>query len=172
MEKKGFAVLLAACALLRQRALPFTLCILGDGPWRRRLAASACRLGIAPQTTLAGWADAAQVRAAYASADVFCCPAILAADGDRDGLPNVLVEAQSTGLPAVGSAFSGILEAIDDGHTGFLVPPGDAAALAAALSRYTDPTLRAAHGAAARALCLARFNGEHWLDVLERVITL
>jgi len=170
VEKKGFAILLAASALLAQRGLAFSLRILGDGPQRRALCASASRLGITPQLTLDGWANREELCTAYAWADVFCCPSILAVDGDRDGLPNVLLEAQSTGLPAVGSRLSGIPEAISDGHSGFLVPLGDAAALAEALSRYADPNLRAIHGAAARDACLAGFNGEQWVERLEQIL--
>ena len=170
VEKKGFAVLLEAGALLAQRGVAFTLRILGDGPRQAALRASARRLGLTPRLTLAGWANAEELCAAYAWADVFCCPSMLAADGDRDGLPNVLIEAQSRGLPAVGSRFSGILEAISDGHTGFLVPPGDAIALAEALARYTDPTLRAAHGTAARSACQANFDGERWLERLVQIL--
>lgn len=170
VEKKGFAVLLEAGALLAQRGVAFTLRIVGDGPQRQALQLTARHLGITPQLTLAGWATREELCATYAWADVCCCPSILAADGDRDGLPNVLVEAQSTGLPAVGSRFSGIPEAISDGQTGFLVPPGDAGALAEALARYTDPALRAAHGAAARTACLAYFDGGRWLVQLEALL--
>ncbi len=170
VEKKGFAVLLEAGALLARRGLAFTLRVLGDGPQRNALRAGARRLGITPQLTLDGWANREALCAAFAWASAFCCPSILAADGDRDGLPNALIEAQSTGLPAVGSRLSGIPEAISDGHTGFLVPPGDAGALAEALARYTDPALRATHGTAARAACLAGFDGERWLERLAQIL--
>ncbi len=170
VEKKGFAVLLEACALLARRGLPFMLRIPGEGPQRHALSLAARRQGITRQFSLPGWANQQELVAAYAWADVFCCPSILAVDGDRDGLPNVLLEAQSTGLPAVGSRFSGIPEAISDGQTGSLVPPSDAAALAEALSRYRAPSLRATHGAAARAACLANFNGERWLEQLKRIL--
>ena len=144
--------------------------MLGDGPLRGVLDEMRRRCELASCTALEGWADQHTVATAYAWADVFCCPSILAADGDRDGLPNVLVEAMSTGLPVIGSAFSGIPEAIDEGVTGLLALPGDAAALAANLARYADPALRAVHGAAARAACAARFDGERWLDALEQVL--
>ncbi|HOF89114.1 MAG TPA: glycosyltransferase, partial [Armatimonadota bacterium] len=126
--------------------------------------------GVGDRVEFVGWAAEGAVRAAYAWADVCCCPSIITADGDRDGLPNVLVEAMATGLPAVGSAISGIPEAIDDGVTGCLVPPGDAPALADALARLTDPAVRAPLGAAAAARVRDRFDGERWLDVLEGLL--
>jgi glycosyltransferase involved in cell wall biosynthesis len=89
------------------------------------------------------------VLAAYRQADLFVLAAKAAADGDRDGLPNVLVEAQSQGLACVASNFSAIPELIEHGSTGVLVPPGDPLALAAALaSLIRDPSRRRALGAA------------------------
>jgi len=170
VEKKGFLTLLQACALLRRRDIPFIVRILGDGPQRRQLLDTARRLGVASQLHLAGWARREQVVEAYAWADVFCCPSVLAPDGDRDGLPNVLVEAQSTALPTVGSRLSGIPEAITDGRNGALTPPGEAEALADALARYTDPALRAQHGQAAYADCRERFDSERWLTRLEEIV--
>ena len=73
--------------------------------------------------------------AAYRGADIFVLASKIASDGDRDGLPNVLMEAQSQGLACVATSLAGIPELIEDGVTGLLVPPGDPAALAAALSR-------------------------------------
>ena len=167
VEKKGFSGLLAACARLR---IPFILRILGDGPLRSALAAQGKRLGLSGMVEWPGWATPAQVRAAYAWADLFCCPSLPGDDGDRDGLPNVLVEAMSTGLPAVGSAFSGIPEAIDDEVSGLLVPPGDVAALAAALTRCADPRLRQRLGEMAAARIRTSFSSESWLDRLEEII--
>ncbi len=170
VEKKGFHALLLTAAWLELHGFAITLRILGDGPQRRMQRNLARELEIAARVRLDGWANHQHVRAAYAWADVICCPSIIAADGDRDGLPNVLIEAMSTGLPAIGSQLSGIPEAISDGQTGFLVPTRDINALADALQRYADPALRAAHGAAAREACLARFDGERWLDALEQVL--
>lgn len=170
VEKKGFRTLLEAGALLKRGGVPVMVVILGDGPLYEELAEFSNHSALAGKVALSGWIEQQDIHIAYDFADVFCCPSIIAADGDRDGLPNVLVEAMSTGLPAVGSRLSGIPEAITDGETGFLVPPGDAAALAMALIRYTDPALRARHGAAARFDCLARFDGEVWLSKLERVL--
>lgn len=170
VEKKGYHVLLAACARLAARGVPCHLRLVGDGPLRASLEASARQLGIDAQVAFAGWLAEDAVRAAYGAAELFCCPSILTPDGDRDGLPNVLVEAMATGLPAVGSALSGIPEAIDEGVTGLLAPPGDVDALADALARCADPRLRARMGKAAAARARARFDAERWLDRLEALL--
>jgi glycosyltransferase involved in cell wall biosynthesis len=171
VPKKGYGVLIDACARLRQAGIPHLLHVVGDGPLREALHENAWQAGVADSVDFAGWAAEPAVRAAYAWADVFCCPSVITTDGDRDGLPNVLVEAMATGLPAVGSAISGIPEAIDDGATGLLVPPGDAAALADALARLRDSSLRAQLGAHAAACVRERFDGEQWLDTLEGYFT-
>ena len=81
----------------------------------------------------------------YRQADIFALACRIAADGDRDGLPNVLVEASSQGLVCVSTDISGVPELLDDGENGLVVPPEDPAALAAALERaIRDPALRAA----------------------------
>jgi glycosyltransferase involved in cell wall biosynthesis len=167
VEKKGFHVLLEACARLRQQGTAFSLGVVGDGPQRSALLRQARELGIAHAVSVTGWQTQEMLYAAYLEADVFCCPSIMARDGDRDGLPNVLVEAMSTGLPAVGSALSGIPEAIIDNETGFLVPPGDVEALATAIDQLCDPAVRQQLGIAAAAAVRARFAAEVWLKRLE-----
>jgi glycosyltransferase involved in cell wall biosynthesis len=80
---------------------------------------------------------------AYRKADLFVLPCRISDDGDRDGLPNVLLEAQSQKLACISTRVSGIPELIEDGTTGVLVPPRSAEALAAALTRLIgDPGLR------------------------------
>ncbi|MHB9133252.1 MAG: glycosyltransferase family 4 protein [Armatimonadota bacterium] len=171
VEKKGFVTLLQACAELQVCNVPFSLRIIGDGPFCNLLQNEIKRLSLDGSVSLPGWASQDAVRAAYAWADVFCCPSIITADGDRDGLPNVLVEAMSTGLPAIGTAISGIPEAIEDGVTGLLVPPDDVASLTAALTRYAvNPDLRATHGTAAAQCVRERFDRERWLDKLEALL--
>ena len=85
----------------------------------------------------------AAVLGAYRAADIFALPCRISTDGDRDGLPNVLLEAQSQKLACVSTRVSGIPELIEDGVTGVLVEPRSVAALAAALSLLiADPALR------------------------------
>jgi glycosyltransferase involved in cell wall biosynthesis len=90
---------------------------------------------------------------------VFVLPCLIADDGDRDGIPNVLVEAAATGVPIVSTHVSGITELVADGETGCLVPPRDPVALAAAVERLLDsPDLRARLRTGARARVEARFD--------------
>jgi len=170
VEKKGYSVLLEACAILRQRGQPFELRLVGAGPLQKALTAQSQRLGIAEGVQWPGWLPPADVREAYAWADLFCCPSLLAADGDRDGLPNVLTEAMSTGLPAIGSRFSALPEAIIQDGTGILVPPGDAPAFAEALIRLTDPARRASLGLAAASHIRTHFAARPGLDLLEMLL--
>ncbi len=103
----------------------------------------------------------------YRAADLFVLPFRIAADGDRDGLPNVLMEAMSCGLPVLSTRVSGIPELIDDGLTGRLTEPGDAPALAAALRELiADKTLRDRLGAAGEDRLRADFAMERGIDRL------
>ncbi|MGH2476795.1 MAG: glycosyltransferase, partial [Candidatus Limnocylindrales bacterium] len=93
----------------------------------------------------------AQVIAALGDADLLVAPSVVARNGKREGIPVVLMEAMSCGLPVVASRLSGIPELVDDGENGSLVTPGDPVALADAIARLAaDPGLRARMGAAAR----------------------
>lgn len=166
VEKKGYHVLLDALKILE---IPADLRIVGDGPLRAELEKITRTHGLTKKVTFTGWLSEEELLLEYAYADVFCCPSIPAEDGDRDGLPNVLVEALCTGLPAVGSEFSAIPEAIIDNETGILVHYGDPVLLAIAISRLADPCRRAALGTCAREYVLERFNAEHWLDRLEEI---
>jgi len=171
VAKKGYLMLLTACALLRARGIPFQASIVGDGPLRGGLASDCRLLRLEPHVVFPGWLPEARLRAEYARADVFCCPSIAVPDGDRDGLPNTLVEAMSTGLPAVGSNLSGIPEAIEHQETGLLAPPNNAGALADALACCADPALRARLGKNAAARIRERFIFDRGLDQLERLLS-
>ena len=95
----------------------------------------------------------ADVRGAFAAADLFALPSL------REGLPNVLLEAMACGVPAVASNIAGIPRVVADGVNGFLIPPGDAAALAARLKLLlADAKLRVTIAAAARAAVEARYS--------------
>jgi glycosyltransferase involved in cell wall biosynthesis len=115
----------------------------GSGPLRTRLQRLAQALGIGARVTWRGALAQQELLACYRSADIFVLPSRVASDGDRDGLPNVLMEAQSQRLPCVATAVSGIPELIEDGVTGLLVPQRDPDALAAAIARLIEePALR------------------------------
>ena len=148
MEKKGLDDLIAALALL-PAGLCWRLVHIGGGPMTEVLQRQAAEAGLAARIDWLGARPQEQVLAAYRDADLFCLAPRIAGDGDRDGLPNVLMEAQSQGLAVVATRVSAVPELIEDGVNGLLVAPGDRAALAAALERLIrDPALRAGMGAA------------------------
>ncbi len=148
MPKKGFADLLDALALL-PKDLHWRFVQLGGGPLRPTLIEQAKALGIGERSLFLGSKPQHEVFEQYRQADLFVLASRIAEDGDRDGLPNVLMEAQSQALACVATDIAAIPELIQDGVTGLLVPPGDSAALARALEKLMrDPALRAQLGAA------------------------
>jgi glycosyltransferase involved in cell wall biosynthesis len=168
VAKKGYDDLLAALALL-PKDLAWRLVHIGGGALAGKLKAEAARLAIGARIEWRGARPQPEVLAAYRAADLFVLAAKIAPDGDRDGLPNVLVEAQSQRLACVATRLSGIPELIEDGASGLLVPPGDRAALASALARLIgDPGLRARFGDVGEARVRALFDAGHAIDALAR----
>ena len=150
VEKKGYDVLLAALARLPE-ALDWRFTHMGGGPLAGALGSEAARLGLDGRIDWQGAQDREAVIAAMRAADLFVLPSRIAGDGDRDGLPNVLMEAASQELAILSTRLSAIPEFIPDDRHGLLVPPGDAAALAEGIVALAgDPDRRAAMGAAAR----------------------
>jgi glycosyltransferase involved in cell wall biosynthesis len=168
VAKKGYDDLLAALAQLPP-ALPWRFIHIGGGALAKRLRRRAAALGIAGRIEWRGARTQDEVLDAYRAADLFVLASRVAADGDRDGLPNVLMEAQSQGLACISTAVAGVLELIEDGSTGLLVPPGDPARLAAAIEALLrDPVRRAALGAAGEARVRRRFAAEPGFEALAR----
>jgi glycosyltransferase involved in cell wall biosynthesis len=151
VEKKGFVPLIHACALLALRGLDFRCEIVGAGEQQALLARLIADLRLDGRVSLAGPKPQDAVLAAYQRAAVFALPCIIAKDGNRDGLPTVMLEAMAAGLPVVATTVTGNPEIVDDGVNGLLVPPEDVPALAEALARLLqDETLRREMVAAAR----------------------
>jgi glycosyltransferase involved in cell wall biosynthesis len=166
VEKKGTDVLLAALSRL-PTALHWRLVHVGGGPLRPELERQAQALGIAGRVSWRGAMAQPELIAEYRAADLFALASRIGGDGDRDGLPNVLMEAQSQGLPCVATRVSAIPELIEDGKTGVLVPSEDADALALSLAALIgDPSRRKALGAAGRARVAAEFGLDHHIDRL------
>jgi len=166
VEKKGTDVLLEALARL-PRALHWRLVHAGGGPLRAKLEQRARRLGILERVAWRGALAQDALLGEYRAADLFVLASRIARDGDRDGLPNVLVEAQSQGLACVSTAVSAIPELIEDGVTGVLVAPDAAEALAQALAALiADPARRQALGGAGQARVRERFRLESNLERL------
>lgn len=156
VEKKGFDVLVAALALVDR---PFRLRLVGDGPERPAVEAAVARLGLGDRVALLGRRTHDELPALYAAADVVVVPSVVDANRDRDGLPNVVLEAMASGRPVVASDVAAVGTAVRPGLTGLLVPPRRPDALAAALVRLLDdPEERGRLGAAARAEAEARFD--------------
>lgn len=168
VEKKGTDVLLEALAQLPPE-LHWRLVHIGGGPLNAQLERQAAARGIAGRITWRGALPQPEVLAALRGADLFALASRIAGDGDRDGLPNVLAEAQSQGLACVATAVSAIPELVEDGVTGVLVAPESPGALAQAIGALiADPARRAALGAAGGERVRARFALEPNLERLAR----
>ncbi len=148
VEKKGLDTLIDALALL-PATLNWKWTHIGGGVLSDNIAEQIKRLGLIEKTELLGSRPQEFVLETYRNSDLFVLPCRIADDGDRDGLPNVLVEAQSQNLACVSTPISGIVELIEDGKNGLLIPPNDATALAKALETLIkDPQNRGKMGAA------------------------
>ncbi len=168
VEKKGTEILLEALARISP-ALQWRFVHVGGGPLLKSLQGRAARLGIEERVTWRGALTQDEVLAEYRKADVFALASRIARDGDRDGLPNVIAEAQSQGLACVATRVSAIPELVRDGQTGILVPENDAEALARALeSLIADPPRRRALGQAAQTRVREGFALEPNIDALAR----
>ncbi len=158
VEKKGLDTLLDALALLPED-LSWTWTHIGGGELSDRLKAHVERLGLADRVALTGAQSQETVLDAYRASDLFILPSRIASNGDRDGLPNVLVEAASQELTCLSTPVSGIVELIRDGENGVLVAPDEPALLASAIERLArQPDLRAKLARAAADEVHARFD--------------
>lgn len=173
IEKKGFEYLIRACGRLRDRRFNFRCQIIGDdGGGRERIEKLIERLDLRNQVELLGPITQEQLATRYAQATVFALPSQVLDDGDRDGIPNVLVEAQAMGLPVISSAISGIPELIEDGVSGLLVPARDADALARALAKLLDDKALAARFAVRGRDCVGRhFDARESSKCLQALFT-
>jgi len=170
VEKKGFDVLIDAVDLLHAGGARVRLDIIGDGELRDELAARISRSARPDAIRLLGPLPQDQVAERLRTADLFVAPCLPGADGNVDGLPTVLLEAMATGVPCISTAVTGIPEVIRDGDTGLLCEPGDAAGLAAAIARASDPAFPAAAVAArARALVERDFDSTRQAETLDRL---
>ena len=165
VEKKGYDMLLDALASL-PKSLNWRLAHIGGGDLRRSLSARAKKLGIADRIEWRGACDQNEVVAALRAGDIFVLASRIAKNGDRDGLPNVLMEAASQELPIVTTNVCAIPEFVDDGRHGVLVDQEPAAMAQALADMITNPQRRTAMGRAARARLVADFNMDCGIDRL------
>jgi glycosyltransferase involved in cell wall biosynthesis len=152
VPKKGFDTLIRACGLLQQRGVAFQCRIIGSGPLTEELARLIDRLDLGARVELTRARPQPELVHEYAGAEVFAMACTISPDGDRDGIPNVILEAMAVGVPVVATAISGIPEVVRDGETGRLIASGDPIAMADALEWLLGhPEDRARLGATARA---------------------
>jgi glycosyltransferase involved in cell wall biosynthesis len=164
IPKKGFDILVQACAILHQQRVPFEAVIIAEGgehekEIRRLITAN----GLEKNVLLPGPMSQSQLFGEYRKASAFCLPCRVLENGDRDGIPNVLMEAMAIGVPVVSTPISGIPELIHDGVNGLLVPSENAGALAEAFLRLTrDSGLAADISRNAQETIESRFNGDRF----------
>ena len=159
VEKKGYPTLLQAAALLRDEGHSFELRIAGDGPEWAPLQRQVTTLELGDLVRFIGPLTTEELEREYAAASVFALPCQTMSDGNRDGIPNTLLEAMARSLPVVSTTLASVTEAVDHDQHGLLVAQRDAPALAQAIARLlTDPELRRRLGEAARARVAERFD--------------
>lgn len=166
VERKGVHVLLEALALLRD-SHPVFARVVGDGPERAALESRAAALGVEDRVLFEGAIPREQLEQRFASCDAVVLPAVKDAKGDTEGLGVVLLEAFSYAKPVIASSAGGIVDIVEPDVSGVLVPPGDADALAKAITAcIADPVRTAAMGVAGRARLEREFS---WPVIVERL---
>ena len=156
VEKKGVGHLLDAMRILEADSAAVDLALIGSGPMVEALKCKAAGLA---RARFLGWLPNQEVRRMMRGALAVCVPSVAAHSGDSEGLPNVVLEAMASAVPVIGSEIAGIVEAVEHGRTGFLVPPADPRAIAAAARRLlADSALRSSMGLAARRAAIERFS--------------
>ena len=159
IEKKGFDDLIEACGILAQRNCHFNCQIIGSGPLEADLRARIERLGLDSKVQMLGPRSQSEVIKHVQDAAIFAAPCVVGTDGNRDGLPTVLLEAMALGTPCISTDVTGIPEVLHDGETGLMVPQHDAVALADAMERtLADSALRVQLATKARQLIETEFD--------------
>jgi glycosyltransferase involved in cell wall biosynthesis len=170
-SKKGFDTLIEACAQLAENGQDFACDIIGYGPEEAELDDLIAQHGLAGRVNLLGKMPHDEVVARMRVATLFALPCRIDPDGDRDGIPNVILEAMAMGVPVVSTDVSGVPEVIEDGMSGRLVPPNDPRALASALSGLLNAPQQAAMMARlARNTVVSRFGQGRDMAMLDRLL--
>lgn len=166
VERKGVRVLVEALS----RGGHDRLTVVGEGPERQRLEQAARDLGLGDRVRFTGSIPSEALRRTIAESDALVLPAVRDAKGDVEGLGVVLIEALLAGRPVIASRSGGIVDIVRHEETGLLVEPGDADALAAAITRYRDdPALARVLAAKGREHVEAEFSWDRIIDRLERL---
>ncbi len=138
VEQKGYPWLLRALRLVHDRGYEIPCRILGRGPEEGRLRNLVRELRIEDFVHFLEPVSQEEIRDLYRRSRMFVLPCVVASNNDRDGIPNVLVEAMAMGLPVLTTRVSGIPELVDHEHTGLLADPRDAAAIAEGIIRLLE----------------------------------
>lgn len=156
---KGLPVLIEACGMLRDQGVMVQCDIVGDGPMRSELESMIRERRLESVVRILGPRPQEEVARMMAEARLFALPSIVASDGQMEGIPVALMEALSSGRAVVTTSISGIPELVEHGRNGLLVPPGDAAAFAAAMKELlADPARAAEMGVHGRKKVRAEFT--------------
>lgn len=143
VPKKGLETVYRALRILKDQGTRFQHTLIGDGDDREKILAFIAEIGLDDCCRWLGTLPHESVLDHYGDADLFVLGCEIAENGDRDGIPNVYIEAMAMGVPVVGTRVSAVPELISDGRTGLLVPPGDPGKLAGAMHRLlVDGPLR------------------------------
>ena len=170
VEKKGFGVLIDACALLKSRGVVVECDVLGGGELEGPLRAQIARLDLQQSVTLLGPQPQARVVEAVSQASVLAVPCVIGGDGNRDGLPTVLLEAMALGTPCISTDVTGIPEVVHHDRTGLIVRQNDVESLASAIERLLgDSALQQRLAASARQQIEAKFDGQQTATELRAI---
>lgn len=158
-EKKGFFYLLESLSTLKKVGIPFRSVIVGYGELEQQIREKIVSLDLSEQVAIVGKLTQDELIDYYRRADTFVLPCVVTDEGDRDGIPNVLLEAMAMEVPVVSTDISGISELVKTNHNGILVPEKDSLAIAQTLeSLLRQPELRQRLGRAGRERVLAQFG--------------
>jgi glycosyltransferase involved in cell wall biosynthesis len=165
--EKGLPVLFDSLKMLKDSGYAFELTLIGDGPDRAMLEALARQLGIGDSVIFAGYASQDVVRDTLQQSDIFILPSF------AEGVPVSLMEAMACGIPVIGTYVGGVVELIEPGRTGQVVPPADVASLRDAIAKYLEATeFRAQMSTQGREKIMADFNLDLEVDKLARLFRL
>jgi len=168
IEKKGVDLTLRTFAEIARRFDHAQLVIAGDGPVRADLEKLSVELGVEPRVRFTGFLNQQQLREEVYRAQLFLHPSRTTADGNREGVPNSMLEAMASGAAVIATRHGGIPEAVTEGESGLLVPENDGPALtAAALQVLENADLLRRLSAGGRSAVEERFDREKNLRGLE-----
>ena len=170
VEKKGFTYLISACQKLKEKGLSFICNFVGSGPIEDDLKKQVDASGLSDEVFFRGFVPPNEMTDWYGKSDVLVMPSIIDPKGDRDGLPNVCLEAMNHGLPIIGSQVSGIPEGVTDGKNGWLVPPADIEKLATAMEDAIVSDKIFAMKKAARKMVIDNFGLKNNIKALKQLM--